>query len=579
MAMVVRVKPEYNGKIAVQSSNSYNGIILSNDLSQATLVQIYNTEDELRDFLYTTYTTVGDSYAPSQIDPSLIHAYASEEITHNPAKTDYPANTVGKLLNENSTNLDTVVKGFQRPTQKVAHILDFANARMIDASYFTRNSVATYIDKNGVLRVASANQPRFIHNAMTLESLGLLIEPSRTNLLTYSTDLSTWTRGGSTSYVGASTLLGYSAHTFTNSAIANAFVAKVAAVTFGKTYTYSYISSSTTISHIRLVKSNGGVVMRSLNNFVITQLAIGVYKHEISFTVATDEDTAFLHAGPVDKIETFTIGMTQLEEGSYSTSYIPTSAVSVTRDAEVFNMSSNAFAKVFDSYKEGALAFSYTVIGANECTVCELRGPDTTGWNVVRIMATQSNCRYDNIKDGTTTATLVSNTPVATQNNVVVNFGFNISTMYLNGALTGSANTVDMPQNIDRVKIFSQGILIVKNIYFYKRTLSDTESKQLSNTDRKYSSKMDFSNAAFIDKNTLLAARNRQEFSIDGTGASVTRNIRRGYDFTFEIVDSSGCTITAQPASSCTAGTDNALTFTAPVGKTLTYAITPVFEY
>jgi hypothetical protein len=77
-------------------------------------------------------------------------------------------------------------------------------------------------------------------------------------------------------------------------------------------------------------------------------------------------------------------------------------------------------------------------------------------------VATQSNCRYDNVKDGTTIASLVSNTPVATQNNVVVNFGFNISTMYLNGALTGSDNTVDMPQNIDRVKIFSQGILIVK---------------------------------------------------------------------------------------------------------------------
>ena len=68
------------------------------------------------------------------------------------------------------------------------------------------------------------------------------------------------------------------------------------------------------------------------------------------------------------------------------------------------------------------------------------------------------------------------------------------------------------------------------------------------------------------------------EFSIDGTGASVTRNIRRDYDYEFEIVDSSGVTITAQPASSCTAGTDNALTFTAPVGKTLTYAITPVYE-
>jgi hypothetical protein len=83
---------------------------------------------------------------------------------------------------------------------------------------------------------------------------------------------------------------------------------------------------------------------------------------------------------------------------------------------------------------------------------------------------------------------------------------------------------------------------------------------------------------AFIDPFDIMRSRTRQEFSVDGTGASLTRNIRRDYDFTFEIVDSSGVTITAQPASSCTAGTDNALTFTAPLGKTLTYAITPVYE-
>lgn len=105
MAMVVRVKPEYNGKIAVQSSNSYNGIVLSNNLSQETLVQIYNTEDELRDFLYTTYTTVGDSYAPSQIDPSLIHAYHSGEVTHEKGVA-YSDNTVGQMIENQFKEID-----------------------------------------------------------------------------------------------------------------------------------------------------------------------------------------------------------------------------------------------------------------------------------------------------------------------------------------------------------------------------------------------------------------------------------------------------------------------------------------
>lgn len=71
----------------------------------------------------------------------------------------------------------------------------------------------------------------------------------------------------------------------------------------------------------------------------------------------------------------------------------------------------------------------------------------------------------------------------------------------------------------------------------------------------------------------------RQEFTIHGTGASESRNIRRPYDFTFEIVDSSGVTtISAQPAASCNANTDNTLTANIPVGKTLVYAITPVYD-
>ena len=38
----------------------------------------------------------------------------------------------------------------------------------------------------GIIKYASNNTPRFDHDPTTRESLGLLIEESRTNILTYS---------------------------------------------------------------------------------------------------------------------------------------------------------------------------------------------------------------------------------------------------------------------------------------------------------------------------------------------------------------------------------------------------------
>ena len=60
---------------------------------------------------------------------------------------------------------------------------------------FTRASSGTYTDSAGVLQTASTDVPRFDHNPTTGESLGLLVEEQRTNLLLRSEDFSTtWVR-------------------------------------------------------------------------------------------------------------------------------------------------------------------------------------------------------------------------------------------------------------------------------------------------------------------------------------------------------------------------------------------------
>lgn len=64
---------------------------------------------------------------------------------------------------------------------------------------FTRASSATFTNSNGDLDLASNNVPRFNHNPSTKSSLGLWMESEKTNLASYSSDLSnsSWTNTNS----------------------------------------------------------------------------------------------------------------------------------------------------------------------------------------------------------------------------------------------------------------------------------------------------------------------------------------------------------------------------------------------
>lgn len=59
---------------------------------------------------------------------------------------------------------------------------------------FTRATNATYVGADGLIKTAAINEPRFDHDPTTGESLGLLIEEQRTNVIDYSERLDLWTR-------------------------------------------------------------------------------------------------------------------------------------------------------------------------------------------------------------------------------------------------------------------------------------------------------------------------------------------------------------------------------------------------
>ena len=77
------------------------------------------------------------------------------------------------------------------PLTKPVLDFNFAAEKKLDPRFqFTRESIATFIDKKGIVRYSSENQPRFDHHPTSGVSLGLLLEREQTNYQEYSTLMS-----------------------------------------------------------------------------------------------------------------------------------------------------------------------------------------------------------------------------------------------------------------------------------------------------------------------------------------------------------------------------------------------------
>ena len=74
------------------------------------------------------------------------------------------------------------------PNQRPTLNLIFARSKTLDPRItFTRNSTATYVGSDGLIKTAAAGEARFDHDPVTGECRGLLVEEGRTNYATNST--------------------------------------------------------------------------------------------------------------------------------------------------------------------------------------------------------------------------------------------------------------------------------------------------------------------------------------------------------------------------------------------------------
>jgi hypothetical protein len=229
--------------------------------------------------------------------------------------------------------------------------LRFALAKKLDPRItFTRGSTGTYFGPDGLMKTAGVNEPRFDHDPVTGQSLGLLIEEQRINSLQYSNDFTNavWTPFPNTIPSANQTGLDGTTSAFTYTAISTGsnYVYQNFTCTASTTYTFSFYVKLGTLrasSYKIAVYNNTGAAFIAVD-VVPTQTLSSSSWTRVSYSFTTPAGCTSARVYPyrnnntLQNNGTFYLWGAQVEIGAFPTSYIPTSGSTATRTADTANI-------------------------------------------------------------------------------------------------------------------------------------------------------------------------------------------------------------------------------------------------
>lgn len=305
-----------------------------------------------------TMTSVGSGwYRCSFVITSTTDA-ANSALTFLPVAS----NSVGRIPTWTPTGTETVILWGAQVEQRSAVTAYTAT---------TTQAITNYIP---VLQTAASGVARFDNNPTTGESLGLLIEESRTNAVLYSSqfDDGYWVKIRTT--VTGNTIVSPDGSLTGDKLIATSVSGShVVYKDFAaNTYTFSCFAKAGEYNFLMLFTgangrwfdlSNGtlGGSYTNTTTATITPVGNGWYRCSVTFTNSAT-DNLYIAVSNANNVLTFAgndfsgiyIWGAQVEAGAFATSYIPTVASQVTRAADAASMTGTNFSSWYNA-GEGTL--------------------------------------------------------------------------------------------------------------------------------------------------------------------------------------------------------------------------------
>ena len=256
--------------------------------------------------------------------------------------------------------------------------LRFALAKKLDPRItFTRGSPGTYFGSDGIMRTAGVNEPRFDHDPVTGQSLGLLIEENRVNQITRGdiegtvgsqpTGMSLFgPSNGQTAVVSTDVFLGPNGqsckHTRGTWSDNNIGYFSSGTVTAGSTYVFSayvYIPSSQAKNFVGKYLQWGIESANSSSTYASADVKIvDRWQRVFGTCVPTGVNAIWVLRTNANVGSFFYTDCWQFELGSLPTSYMPASGGSqFTRSADLVEMTGTNFSSWYNQ-SEGTIVIS-----------------------------------------------------------------------------------------------------------------------------------------------------------------------------------------------------------------------------
>jgi hypothetical protein len=355
---------------------------------------------------------------------------------------------------------------------------------------FTRASAATRINAQGLIETVAATDNRLNYPLLdgTVQTCPhLLLEPQRTNLITYSESFSNayWIKSGSSitsnAAISPDGTLNADKASYTSSGypqLISSFTGTAAT-----TYTLSFwlkLVSGTPSPKIELY--GAGVINATstptFTNEWVRYTLTGTTTSAGSFSVYLGFDYVASATGEV------LIYGAQLEQGSYSTSYIVSNSGSATtRIAEECNGSGNA--STFNG-SEGVLFVQMSAL-ANNATTRRINLRNSSGSNQIRIEYGSSSNLISGVLFNGSNQAVINNTSynVIDLNKIAFKYKENDFALWINGVKVGvdTSGTTIGAGILDRIDLSlatTETYSNVKQIQYFDSALNDSELETLT---------------------------------------------------------------------------------------------------